>query len=215
MGARRFAVAVPLPAAPSAGSTRAYWKRCRNGSTRRPSLTAKLCPRRPSNRAFPHGHLGLTRWLRECLLRGCGQAFQSGRNGRLATFRRKSDQAHYNKPPTYRAGLWQPERWRCSVPDSARDESASAFMIGRDTADSADTCSDQQRRHDEVSAVSTVSRLQRQCENCNVAQSDVMLTVGNDAGYPALSVTGILPARRFPAPRSSPCPWFPAPDTPR
>jgi hypothetical protein len=55
-----------------------------------------------------------------------------------------------------RARLWQPERWRCSMPDSARDESGSAFMLGRDTADSADTSCLMCRLHDGVSAAPAV-----------------------------------------------------------
>jgi hypothetical protein len=43
------------------------------------------------------------------------------------------------------------------VPDSARDESAFAFIIARDTADSADTSYLMCRSHDKVSVESILS----------------------------------------------------------
>jgi hypothetical protein len=110
---------------------------------------------------------GLTRWLRECLLRGCSQAVQ---------------QARRKRPPTCRAFVaaltqdsvfdWrevgarsQPRDRSAPCTDSARDETASAFIIGR--RDTADTSSDEHRWHNQVSVVSTLSRLRGTCVDQN------------------------------------------------
>ena len=63
--------------------------------------------------------------------------------------------------------------------------------------DTADNSSDQLRRHDEVSAVSIVSRLQRPCEDGNLAQGDVMfpLVATRDMAEASATILSITSAQ--------------------